>query len=172
MLDKLQATTVRAIILSFSIYLSDIFPAGLDAEFSGRDTAGEASASYPRESSRYFGKHSALSQSLSIRGEELLPLQSDGDDFCPIDELEEDLIVKPRLHQFLLEIYFTKIHPIYPFLDSSPQFLSPQGTILDDLHPIETFILQMVYSIACQCVSGSGDKLLPLSDACHSRALK
>lgn len=127
--------------------------------------------SLPREDSRYIGQRSALSQSLAIRGPESFSIPPDESTY-PLEELGEDLIVKPRMHQFLLQKYLSVIHPIYPFLDSSLPFLSPHTTPTQDLSPAETFILQMVYSITCQCIQGRGNQLLPLSDACYTRALQ
>jgi hypothetical protein len=91
---------------------------------------------------------------------------------CPIEELGEKQDVGPKMHQYLLNVYFTEIHPLYPFLDTSPVFLSAHEDPSRKLHPSEEFILQMVYSVACQCATGRGNQLLLLSDACHSRALE
>ncbi|RDW72227.1 hypothetical protein BP5796_08261 [Coleophoma crateriformis] len=57
-------------------------------------------------------------------------------------------------------------------MDSSLPFLNPQLPCAQELLPSEAFILQMVYSIACQCVPDRGNQLLSLSDACYARALK
>jgi hypothetical protein len=88
-----------------------------------------------------------------------------------LEELTEDLVVKPSMHQFLLETYFSELHPLFPFLDTTLVFLSPQSPCSQELLPSEAFILHMVYSIACHCVPNSGNQLLSLSDACYARAL-
>ena len=121
---------------------------------------------------RYVGKLSCLTQCLSIRGgEEIadpIPIRQP----LAFEELQGDLIVRPRMHQFLLQTYLTEIHPLYPFLDRSFRFLSPQSPLIQDLSPSESFILQMVYSVACHCCPGIVNRLVALSDACHARAVQ
>ncbi len=113
-----------------------------------------------------------MSQSLLIRGESRLSEPPPINAPFPFQELENDLIVKVEMHQFLLKTYFSEIHPLYPFLDESLSFLSPDTPPQIEARPSETFILQMVYSIAGHCVPGDKSRLLLLSDACHHRALR
>lgn len=144
----------------------------LGTEIASQDAIEEAIASSPRESFRYFGKNSALSLSFAIRGAENLSPRVHNETPCPIDELGQDLVVGPRMHQFLLQTYLEEIQPIYPFLDCSPSFLTPEGSTPPDLQKPEVFILQMVYSVACHCAPASQNLFPSLSDACYNRALQ
>lgn len=65
------------------------------------------------------------------------------------------ITVTKEIHRYLLETYFTSIHPLYPFLDEALPFLSPDNFVLvcdPGIPPCQRFILEMVYSIACHAI--------------------
>lgn len=88
--------------------------------------------------------------------------------------------VDQKTHKYLVEIYFSDMHSIYPFLDESLPFLSSEWPVENNrtqLIPGQRFILELVYAIASQQVLG---KLATneqhyiyrnLADECHRRGL-
>lgn len=133
------------------------------------------------ESSRYLGPLSCLSQSLS--------LVNDADRQAQQTLTPPTLILNARgstgvvdheVHKYLVTTYFKDIHCLYPFLDGSLPFLSPDWFMSSGssgLAPWERFILELVYSIACHHIL---DHVLTdhdrycyreLSDECYHRSL-
>lgn len=91
--------------------------------------------------SRYIGKHSCLSQSCPVQngGLNIGPIQLVPNP--PILGVGRGFTVTREVHQYLLKTYFTEIHSLYPFLDESQPFLSPDGLPATELAPWQKFIL-------------------------------
>jgi len=89
----------------------------------------------------------------------------------PLEDKHEALTVTPPMHQFLIQSYWTEVHPLYPFLDPSIEVLSIVKIPGPDLPPIDSFVLNMVYSIACHCVPGEKHRFQQLGSSCYRRAL-
>jgi hypothetical protein len=122
-------------------------------------------------SSRFLGQLSCLRQCETTKNEQEIFKQTQTFPCFPFDEIEENLFVGPKMHEFLLGIYFSEIHPLYPFLDESLPFLSFEQSVQHDHTAVDIFILQLVYANACHCVPGDKGQLLALGAACHGRAL-
>lgn len=134
-----------------------------------------------RRASFYIGNLSCLSQVLPVIHDTEAPLQQITTP--PTLELGHGtaFTINREIHQYLLTTYFTDIHCLYPFLDESLPFLSPDGYVGNDsteLAPWQRFILELVYSIACHhiidCVATDQDgyHYRALADECHRRALQ
>lgn len=90
----------------------------------------------------------------------------------PPHTVSEDGCIAPELHRFLFRVFFESIHPIYPVLNPSLPWLSPNTVAEVDPPPPQAFVVQMVYAIACHCVSEHRLTLLPLAAEAHVQALK
>jgi hypothetical protein len=75
------------------------------------------------------------------------------------------------LRRYLLQVFLDSIHRIYPILDPSLPWLSPETTVDFDPPPTQAFILQVVCGIACHCDDLHSSILVPLASAAHARAL-
>ena len=132
------------------------------------------------ESSRYLGPLSCLTQSL--------PLVNDADrqvqhTLTPptLNARGSTGVVNHEVHKYLVTTYFKDIHCLYPFLDESLPFLSPDWFMSSnpsELAPWERFILELVYSIACHHILDhvvtDHDRYCyrELSDECYRRGLE
>jgi hypothetical protein len=74
-------------------------------------------------------------------------------------------------HRFLVSKYFATLHELYPILEPSLPYLEDPSLSRADLSPSESFILYMVYSIACHCLPGNDCQLVLLSDTFYREAL-
>lgn len=86
--------------------------------------------------------------------------------------LELDLEIKPDMHKYLIQTYLNKIHQFYRILDINLSPLCQGSPPTNELGPSETFILQMVYSIASHCSPGDRSQLQVLADKCYNSALQ
>lgn len=88
--------------------------------------------------------------------------------------------INQETHEYLMKTYLMDIHCLYPFLDESLPFLSPDWRIdsgAAELDPGQRFILELVYSIAAHHlldnVSTDHQRhcYRTLADECHRRGL-
>lgn len=89
-------------------------------------------------------------------------------------------MISQETHDYLVKTYLTDIHCLYPFLDESLQFFSPDwriDTASTELDPRQRFILELVYSIASHHILDSvftdhqRHCYRTLADECHRRGL-
>jgi hypothetical protein len=134
-----------------------------------------------RRASFYIGNLSCLSQALAVIHDAETPVQQIPTP--PTLEIGHRTTIKinREIHQYLLMTYFRDIHCLYPFLDESLPFLSPDGYVGHDsteLAPWQRFILELVYSIASHHIldfdatDQGGYRYRALADECHRRALQ
>lgn len=133
------------------------------------------------QASRYLGPLSCLSQSLSLvndadrQAQQILtpPTLNARGGFTGV--------VNHEVHKYLVTTYFKDIHCLYPFLDESLPFLSPDwfmSSNSSELAPWKRFILELVYSIACHHILDDvvtdHDRYCyrELSDECYRRSLE
>lgn len=90
----------------------------------------------------------------------------------PPHAITEDGTITPELRRFLLQVFFKSIHPIYPILNPSLPWLSPDAVLDVDPSPTQSFVVQMVCAIACHCAGEHALALIPLAADAHARALK
>lgn len=130
--------------------------------------------------SRYIGSLSCLSQSLSVA--DGIKTQAQQTPALPILHMGDgpNCVVTQETHQFLVTTYLTDIHSLYPFLDESLLFLSPEWLIdghSTELDPRQRFVLELVYSIASHHIldliatEHQRHCYRTLSDECHRRGL-
>lgn len=75
------------------------------------------------------------------------------------------------MHHFLVSKYFETLHGLFPVVDRELPYLKEPPTSISGLFPSESFMLNMVYSIACHCLPGNDRQLVLLSDAFYREAL-
>ncbi|KAF2624784.1 hypothetical protein BU25DRAFT_134098 [Macroventuria anomochaeta] len=105
---------------------------------------------YAADSYRYLGSESCLLKSPRLQSTYVR---------SPFDE-EDDFILEwktspQKLHE-LVEEYLECMQPVYPIIDVSQRYLSLG--VPTDLAPIETFSLNMIYSIACHVIPNSAKR--------------
>lgn len=120
---------------------------------------------------RYLGTRSPLLQ-VETQDWRVGELQNKRASSFPSHAVRSHGDVTPDLQRYLLGHFVDSIHQIYPILDTSQPWLSPDLVVNFDSSPIEAFVLQMVYGIACHCDEAHSSVLLPLATAAHSRALQ
>lgn len=140
-----------------------------------------ASVKKSLSTSRYIGPLSCLSQSLSIienPATKALQIPSP-----PPLHLRRDseFAIDHTTHQYLMQKYFSEVHPLYPFVDETLPFLSPDWEIENannTLNPRESFILESIYSISSHLVVGESknheqaESYLKFSKQCYCQGLK
>ncbi|KAL2434956.1 hypothetical protein ABEF95_011368 [Exophiala dermatitidis] len=75
------------------------------------------------------------------------------------------------MHRYLVNRYCETVHGLYPIIDGALPYLEEPPDSLSALTPSESFVLHMVYSIACHCLPGNDCQLLLLSDVFYRQAL-
>lgn len=78
-------------------------------------------------------------------------------------------VIDDAMHHFLIDRYMNTLHDLFPVFDSD-QDLYVLRTLRQD-SPGQTFLLKMVYSLACHCLPGNDNRLVDLSDALYREAL-
>ncbi|PSN74611.1 hypothetical protein BS50DRAFT_19803 [Corynespora cassiicola Philippines] len=99
---------------------------------------------YAGESYRYLGAESCLLKSPRLQATSIQSPFEDDDDWQLVWSQT------PAKNHELVEAYMQAVQPLYPILDSSLRFLSPE--LPSDLSDTELFSLNMMYSIACHVV--------------------
>ncbi|KAJ5979912.1 hypothetical protein N7481_007210 [Penicillium waksmanii] len=128
--------------------------------------------------SRYIGPLSCLAPALSIvRNTEATASQAPTP---PNVQFQGDLTPNQETFEYLVAKYLSDIQSIYPLLDETLPFLSPEWLVENnetDLTHMQRFMLEMVYSIASHRVldelpNHEGmDYYQKLADASHRRGL-
>lgn len=119
---------------------------------------------------RYIGKLACLAQSQPIANEDfpnaecIQPLARP-----PILEVQPGIIINEEIRHYLLQVYLTRIHCLYPFLNESMPPLAQTSLLTGDLDPWQKFILELIYAIACYGVDQDGYRTL--AQDCHNRVL-
>lgn len=132
------------------------------------------------QTSRYMGNLSCLSNLLSVVND--TRIQAQHIPVLPTIYVGEGLnsVINQETHDYLVKTYLTDIHCLYPFLDESLQFFSPEWRIDIDSTELalrQRFILELVYSIASHHIMDSvvtdhqRHCYRTLADGCHRRGL-
>ncbi|EXJ92803.1 hypothetical protein A1O3_01357 [Capronia epimyces CBS 606.96] len=90
---------------------------------------------------------------------------------CPPLVVPPQSLMGSGMHQFLVSCYLETLHGLYPVLDAALVYLTEPPTSLSDLAASESFMLHMVYSIACHCLRANDCQLVLLSDSFYREAL-
>ncbi|OJJ01272.1 hypothetical protein ASPVEDRAFT_82796 [Aspergillus versicolor CBS 583.65] len=78
-------------------------------------------------------------------------------------------VIDDAMHHFLIDRYMNTLHDLFPVFNSD-QNLDVLHTLRQDSSG-QTFLLKMVYSLACHCLPGNDNRLVDLSDALYREAL-
>jgi hypothetical protein len=101
---------------------------------------------YAADSYRYLGSESCLVKSPRLQATtDMIPFDDD-------DDWQLSWKQPPATSHELVEIYLETVQPLYPILDTTARYLSPEALSPDatfEMTDIEIFSLNMVYSIAC-----------------------
>ncbi|KZM23518.1 uncharacterized protein EKO05_0011254 [Ascochyta rabiei] len=105
---------------------------------------------YAADSYRYLGSESCLLKSPRLQSTYVR---------SPFDE-EDDFVLEwksspQKLHE-LVEEYLECIQPVYPVIDMSQRYLTLD--VPTHLAPVETFSLNMIYSIACHIIPNTAKR--------------
>ncbi|OSS48157.1 hypothetical protein B5807_07746 [Epicoccum nigrum] len=105
---------------------------------------------YAADSYRYLGSESCLLKSPRLQST-YVRSPFDGEDDFHIEWKSSP----QKLHE-LVEEYLECMQPVYPIVDMSHRYLGLD--VPTDLTPIETFSLNMIYSIACHVIPNSAKR--------------
>jgi hypothetical protein len=111
---------------------------------------------YASDSYRYLGADACLIKSPRLQPRQAEPPHAGDDD---ANDLQLTWTITPAKEWELVALYLETIQPVYPILDVS----LPVGRYLvqdvpSDLTAIETFSLNMIYSISCYIIPNTGKK--------------
>ncbi|KAL4875190.1 hypothetical protein BJY04DRAFT_232840, partial [Aspergillus karnatakaensis] len=89
----------------------------------------------------------------------------------PALPISSPVLIDNQMHQFLVNRYMVTVHEVFPVFDD--QALYFLQALREDPDPIpgQVFLLKMVYSIACHCLSGNDNRLVYLSDVLYRESM-
>lgn len=125
---------------------------------------------FSRGAYRYLGAKSSLLKLHPQEFEETVPRRRTPN--LPPNIISNDNTITPAGHGYILRTFFDSIHQVYPILDPSLPWLSPDAVIKLDCHPAQASMLQLVYAIAGHCASDQFSTLLPMTSSAHAQALR
>lgn len=132
------------------------------------------------QTSRYIGPLSCLTPAFSIvRSTETEASEAPSPPYLRLPE-DFDLTPNQETHEYLVKSYLSDIQSIYPFLDETLPFLSPEWLVErtdTDLTLRQRFMMELIYSISShRALDNSpshqvGFDYQRLADTCHRKGL-